>query len=394
MDITQIILIIFVAALMLGLGASISIKDVKQTIKMWRPLLVGLLCQFGLMPLFAFLFSLALDAPAALGMAMILVGSSPGGSTSNLFSFWSRGDLPLSIAMTCVSTVAALGMMPLLSIIYLPYYTDGSVKFDYVNMVLALFLVLIPVAVGVAIKYKSDRVAKVLLVIANIVGALFVIAAIVVGSVTNSNIFSADWKHWVAAVFLLPVAAGLGYLLSWIFRQPHRISRTVALETGIQNATLTVTIITVTFPEGDMRDKVMTFPLLYALWIIIDGFLLTLLFFFLSRKEKEESQDAAKKTAEEGAEGKTQSLAEGKEGKEARSAVKSATGMEEDGKDGGAFPLDDLDVNAVAIEMNESGDTGRLEGGEEDGAGGKEGDQDEDVMNAASNPLAAEGGKA
>ena len=66
---------------------------------------------------------------------MILIGCTPGGSTSNLFTYFSRGDLPLSIGMTLVSNTAAFVMMPLLLLIYSPAFTSDELTIPYVTIV-------------------------------------------------------------------------------------------------------------------------------------------------------------------------------------------------------------------------------------------------------------------
>ena len=216
--------------LMLGLGATLSVQEVKKTLKKWKPLCVGMLSQFGLMPLVAFCFALALDAPNHLGLGMVLMGSAPGGSTSNLFTYWSKGDLALSISMTVVSTTCALFMMPLLLLIYSSRFSDDDIKPDYVSTVLALAIVLVPVGLGVFFNTKWPKCGKRLALVANIVGVIFIIAAIVVGSVTETHIFDADWRTWLAAIFMLIIAAAFGYFLCFLFRQSPRVRRTVALE--------------------------------------------------------------------------------------------------------------------------------------------------------------------
>lgn len=75
-----------------------------------------------------------------------------GGTTSNLFSHWSKGDLPLSITLTIISSLLSFGTLPLLLLIYGSEFTTDEVKIPYTNILTALALVIIPVGVGMSVK--------------------------------------------------------------------------------------------------------------------------------------------------------------------------------------------------------------------------------------------------
>lgn len=116
--------------------------------------------QFVLMPLCAYALAKAVGVSNEMGLSMILIGCTPGGSTSNLFTYFSRGDLPLSIAMTVISNTAAFFMMPLLLLIYGPAFTSDSMKIPYTTILAGLLVVLIPVAIGMAILKRNEELAK------------------------------------------------------------------------------------------------------------------------------------------------------------------------------------------------------------------------------------------
>ena len=99
---------------------------------------------------------------------------------------------------------------------------------------------------------------------------------------------------------MLLLGVGFGYGLSTVSKLPARQSRTVALETNIQNSTLTLTIIEFSFSDRPkLRDELIVFPLLYSFFLVVYSLVLVLLFRWLSNKEKEEEEDESVLSLEE-----------------------------------------------------------------------------------------------
>ena len=140
MDALQLVFGIIVVVLMLGLGAAMSPKDFKAALRMWKAPMVAVLCQFILMPLISFGLALGLGVTKEQGLSMLVVGCSPGGSTSNLFAYYSRADLPLSILATSLSTLLSVAFMPLCLFIYSGPFTDETVEIPLTSLVMPLSL--------------------------------------------------------------------------------------------------------------------------------------------------------------------------------------------------------------------------------------------------------------
>lgn len=285
MDPLQLIFGIIVVVLMLGLGATMSPKDFKLALRMWKARLVAVLCQFGLMPLISFALALGLGVTKEQGLSMLVVGCSPGGSTSNLFAYYSRADLPLSILATSLSTLLSVAMMPLCLYIYSSPFTDDNVAIPLASLVTPLSLVILPVVIGMGIRHMSIKVALWIEKAASALGTIFLLAALVTGVVSNSHLFTDHWRLWVAAALLMPIGSALGYGNARLARLPSKACRTICLETGLQNSTLALTILAFSFSDPGRFEAVSVFPLLYSLFLLVDGVLITLLFRFLSRNE-------------------------------------------------------------------------------------------------------------
>jgi BASS family bile acid:Na+ symporter len=286
MDILQLVMALVVFLLMLGLGATVTSDDGKRAMLMWKAPLVAMCCQYGIMPLLAFGLAMALQVPKLVGLSMLIVGCSPGGVTSNLYSYYSRADLPLSILATVMSTLTALGFMPLMLFIYSSPFTDDSLTVPYGKIMLSLVLVVVPVAIGAAVRCCHQVWAKRLEIFSSTLGVLFIVTAIVVGNITDAHVYREGWEIWVAAVIMLPVGSASGYLLSrFVARLPLSSCRTICLETGLQNSTLSLAVLAFAFPGDDDFKTTAAFPLAYSLCATVEGSLLTVLFRRLTRDE-------------------------------------------------------------------------------------------------------------
>ena len=141
MDPLQLIFAVVVILLMLGLGATLTPGDFRRARKVWKAPLVAVLCQFVFMPLISFGLAIVLGVTKAQGISMLVVGCSPGGSTSNLFTYYSRGDLPLSIIATSLSTLLSVGLLPLCLLVYSPPFTDEHLRIPFSSLVPPLVVV-------------------------------------------------------------------------------------------------------------------------------------------------------------------------------------------------------------------------------------------------------------
>jgi len=98
--IEKLALAVMVLFIMLGMGSTLSLKNFKDVAKEPKGVCIGLLSQFGWMPLIAYGLALYFELPNYMALSMILLGATPGGTTSNLFSYYARGNVGLSVSMT------------------------------------------------------------------------------------------------------------------------------------------------------------------------------------------------------------------------------------------------------------------------------------------------------
>lgn len=279
----QAMLAVMVFVIMLGMGATIHRGDVATALVRPRAFLVGMLCQFGLMPLIAFILAHALALPPSVALALIIVGAAPGGSTSNLYSYWAGGDVTLSIAMTVASTLAALVMMPLSIAIYATDALTADLEIPFGSIAGTLVFVTLPAAIGYAIRARNAAAATWVEWIGSKVGMLLILVLIINFFRENSAMILAISGAQFSAVLLLPVGGfAAGYWLARVLGLDLTAAKTVSLETGIQNAALAITVIGLSFDPGPEQDQMILTATLYAIFGIVTAAVTT--WYFASLK--------------------------------------------------------------------------------------------------------------
>ena len=217
-------LMIFV--LMLGMGATLCRKDFATALKQPKGIFIGMLSQFGIMPLLAFTIARILQLPDLVAISMIMVGATPGGTTSNLFTYFSRGDVSLSISMTVASSIAATIMMPILVGLYVQGL-DTSIQIPY-PIFATILIMLIPVIIGMTVRGKNVNAAKTLEKIGSYAGILIIV--LLIGSFVSREralLASTSGSIYVGIAILCFGGFAIGYFGSLLIRLPRK-ARTVA----------------------------------------------------------------------------------------------------------------------------------------------------------------------
>ncbi|XP_041464093.1 ileal sodium/bile acid cotransporter-like [Lytechinus variegatus] len=269
---TKVINIFILAFLMISMGCTIDLKDFKDTFRHPAGFFVGMLCQFVLMPLIAFCLGLAFRLESAGALSLLILACCPGGTLSNLFTYWTEGDVCLSVCMTAVSTAVAIGMMPLNLFIYTRVWTDDKAVIPYVNIVTTLITILIPVVFGVFLRWWKKELTKYVTRVGIIFSFMCIIAAFALSFILNPTFLHAVWQLWFCAASLPLLGYFLGYGIAFLLRQPHKKSRTIAFETGSQNVSLAMTLTVVSFANSPLFFDMLFYPSLYACFIYIDSF--------------------------------------------------------------------------------------------------------------------------
>jgi bile acid transporter len=285
---------IMMMVIMLGMGASMTPRDFLIAFRKPKGILVGLLSQFAVMPLLGFLLAMGLGFEQALIVGLLLIACMPGGTTSNVFAYFSKGVLALSIMMTVVSTLVAVVMVPVL----LSFYGgQAGVSGDYsippANVAQILVVLLVPTLLGMLLRKLNPNVGATVELIGSLMGVV-VILFLILTWVPRNYMLLLETKP---TVYVATIGIGLlGMLFGyWVARglgQDTNRARTISLETGIQNGPLAVLVITLTF-AGQMQQDVLLIPVLYSLFIVLTSTAITIWYRRTATREAL-ARDAAK----------------------------------------------------------------------------------------------------
>ncbi len=228
------------ALVMFCMGLTLGKEDFLRIARSPKPVLVGVLLQFLLMPILALTLATMLQLSSQLTAGMVLAGSCAGGTASNVISYLAKGDLALSIGMTITSTLVGVVATPLLC----AFYLSETIAVDRLGMLVSIVqMVLLPVTLGTLLYHflptAVERAQRYLPSLSIIV--ILLIIAIVVALNRDSLLAVGGMTIIAVALHNLGGLAG-GFFLSRLMGFDIRQSHTIAIEVGMQNSGLGVAL--------------------------------------------------------------------------------------------------------------------------------------------------------
>lgn len=222
--------------IMFGMGTAMSFNDFYGVIKMPKGVLIGLICQFSIMPFLGFSLALLFNFPAEIAAGVVLIGSSPSGLASNVMAYLAKANVALSVTLTAVATVVAPFMTPLL----MKYFAGAFVPIDFVSMMLSILkMVILPVVLGLVFNHffhgKAKWLDKAMPVISMTAIALIIMIITAAG---RDSLLSIGILLILAAIIHNLLGYLLGYWGCRLLKMKEQDCRTIALEVGMQNGGL------------------------------------------------------------------------------------------------------------------------------------------------------------
>lgn len=221
---------------MFCMGITLKVEDFKVLFTRPKDIAIGAIAQFTIMPLLAFLLSLAFRLPPELAIGVILVGTCPGGISSNVITYLAKGDVPLSVGMTSVSTILAPLATPLITLLYAGEKIDVNAVSMFISI---LQVVILPIVLGFIINkffHKFVEHFKDVLPLISVVAVVAIVAAVV--SANSQRLMQVG--HLVVIVIIIHNTLGymLGYFLGKVCKFNNAKCKTISIEVGMQNAGL------------------------------------------------------------------------------------------------------------------------------------------------------------
>ena len=278
--ITEIFLPLSLAFIMFSLGLGLTIEDFSRVIKQPKDFLIGLICQIILLPIVAFLIVKIWPISPELAIGVIIISVAPGGVTSNILTFLSKGDVALSISLTAIISLLSVITVPyvLISSIHLLGYDSLIKDISLLSMAIQMFLIVaIPTLIGMILrKFLTNFAIK----FANITNkiSIFLFVFVLIGAIVSEkdNIIEYFAEAGLVTLFLNILMMILAFYIASFFGSAPPQKKAISIECGLQNGTLAIFIGTTLFNGGAYIIPAATYSIIM--------FITSLIFIFFVRK--------------------------------------------------------------------------------------------------------------
>lgn len=270
---------------MFGMGLTLKPHDFQVVFSRPKDVIIGCLAQFTIMPLLAFLLTQLFQLSPELAVGVILVGTCPGGTSSNVMTYLSKGDVALSVGMTSVSTILAPFLTPLLTYLY----AGQRVDVDMMSMFLSIVeVVILPILLGFVVNHFfagfTQRAVEVLPLIST-TAIVAIVAAVV--SANAAKIMTSGLLILAVVILHNLLGYALGYGVAKALRLDVTKCRAISIEVGMQNSGLATSLATTHFAQYPLA----TIPgAVFSVWHNVSGAVLAN--FFVRQTERKAAKQA------------------------------------------------------------------------------------------------------
>lgn len=231
---------ILLGVVMFGMGMTLRIRDFKLVFQRPRDVFIGALAQFTIMPALAWLLAKGFGLPPELAAGVILVGTCPGGTSSNVMTYLARGDVALSVSMTMTTTILAPIVTPLLT-----WWLAGEwVEISLSAMMLSIVqVVILPIVLGIIINtFFEASVQKVvtLLPLISVTAIVLIVGGVV--SVSSQRIMETGLLIMLVVMCHNLLGYGIGFLLAKLLHMNIAKAKAISIEVGMQNSGLATSL--------------------------------------------------------------------------------------------------------------------------------------------------------
>ncbi len=267
MGIVTTIAPIALAIIMLGLGASLTVKDFTRVVQNPKEFFVGLVCQLVVLPLIAYLLIIILKTPIELALGVMLIAAAPGGVTSNVLTKFADGDVALSISLTAITSLISIVSVPYVVFLSIEIFDITYVQKEVSMLGISLkmfFVVTVPVILGMLLrKFADNFILNNMKTIQRISIGLFVIVFVAIYIEEWDSIVMFITKAGTIALILNVTMMIVGFYVAKFFATGVAQRRCISLECGLQNGTLAV------FVGTQLFDTNMTYMVPTAAYALI-----------------------------------------------------------------------------------------------------------------------------
>ena len=271
--VTDVILPLALAFIMFTLGLGLSISDFSNVFKKPKNFLVGLVSQLIFLPIVGLVLVIIWPLPIEIAIGVILIAAAPGGVTSNILTFFAKGDVALSVSLTAVMSLLSAVSVPIVLAISIGLIGDSSLpeSISLTGIALSMFLIVtLPVLLGMGVRSflnsltlkieKSARLISTLLFVLVLLGAILA---------ERENVVSYFAQTGLVVLTLNILMMLIAFYWSGFFGTGISQKKAIAIECGLQNGTLAIFVGTSIFGGGLFIIPAATYSLIMYLTSLI-----------------------------------------------------------------------------------------------------------------------------
>ena len=231
---------ILLGIVMFGMGMTLRLRDFKLVFQRPKDVFIGALAQFTIMPALAWLLAKGFGLPPELAAGVILVGTCPGGTSSNVMTYLARGDVALSVSMTMTTTVLAPIVTPLLT-----WWLAGEwVEISLAAMMMSIVqVVILPIVLGIVINsFFEETVQKIvkLLPLVSVVAIVLIVGGVV--AVSSQRILETGLLIMLVVMLHNLLGYSIGFLIAKALHMNVAKAKAISIEVGMQNSGLATSL--------------------------------------------------------------------------------------------------------------------------------------------------------
>lgn len=272
--IQSVVLPLAIFIIMVTLGMTLTVADFRRIVIYPKPVFIGLFCQMVLLPVLGFAVAGIFGLTAVYAISLILLAVSPDGATSNLIIHAGDGDRALGITLTAITNMLAFLTIPFGLRIAYSIYGTGELDIDFPvlnTMIQIAVITLIPTLIGMGIRQWQPAFAENSKRWSKIFATAFLFLVIVALVIQNWDVIVRDGPRFAPAFVVLNILSLIvGYFVPKLAGINYVQSMTIAIETGLQNSTISITVAMTLLNNNEMA----IIPGLYAIWMYVTGFAL------------------------------------------------------------------------------------------------------------------------
>ena len=290
-------LIISLFIMICALASAVDITAFIDRLKKPKGIIIGLICQYGFLPLIAFFLCYLFNFDYETSIALILTSTCPGGILSNFFAFTIGADLPLSIAMTTASSLLSFAFIPLNSYLYIRLGLQNTnnihnVKMDWGGLMISIFVLIAGIIIGLIFAWKKCKIAQKILAPLATLSLLFLIITSLIDNLTSEYpLYALSWKYYIAPLILTTIGWIFGLFFALILKLEKPSAVAVGIETSNQSTGVAIAILALSISNMDIYDRVVSIPGIYTLltWLVNGIFVVIFLKFGWVDQQNDES---------------------------------------------------------------------------------------------------------